>query len=80
MAEDPSKRTCTALARALGVSRVAVSNWVHGKAKPDVLHRPGLRSITGIEAEAWEDAEERAAVKRRDELAARNPFATGTGG
>jgi transcriptional regulator with XRE-family HTH domain len=75
MAKEPKTRTVVAVARALGVSSPAVSNWKRAVARPDVQHRPMLRQLCGIDENAWMTAKE-----RRARAATEQRIANGTTG
>ena len=58
------------LARALGVTPQAVSNWVNGVARPGAAQREAIQRITGIDADAWFLKEEQAGIDKAVKRAA----------
>lgn len=57
---DESGRKQSFLARELGVSETAVSNWFLGSSRPTVPYRHALARLTGVPVDAWMTDEERA--------------------
>jgi hypothetical protein len=72
--EADSTRSRTQVARALGISQPAVSNWLRGVSRPEHMHRVALERLCGVPAGDWDTDEERA---RHAQLAALAPL-TGT--
>lgn len=61
-------RNQTRLAKMLGITQGAISNWLTGRHRPDASQRDLLETITGISRHDWFTDEERA---RFTEAAAR---------
>jgi transcriptional regulator with XRE-family HTH domain len=60
-------RTCKTqdeIAERIGVSRVAVSNWLHGKAKPGMKRRGDLCAEFEIPEDAWDEAAKATGMSR----------------
>ena len=55
------------LARRLGVIPASVSHWRTGRFRPSVEYRAALKSLLGIEPEAWLTDAERAEVRELSE-------------
>lgn len=64
-------RSRTMIARALGITQPAVSNWLRGVSRPEHVHRFALERLCGIPALDWDTAEER---ERRERLADLQPL------
>lgn len=52
------------LAARIGVGQATVSRWASGAIRPEGAHRTALRSIAGIEEDAWLTAAERRRLER----------------
>ena len=80
IAEDPSTRNPTSIARALGIRQTSVRDWTLGNSRPDLDRRPALERLTDgrVQQDAWLTAKEKRA---RLKLAAIEPMVprTGTG-
>lgn len=68
--DDPKhpERSRTWLAGILGISQAAVSQWLatENPTRPDTRHRGTIERLTGIPADAWLTAEERAEERERE--------------
>lgn len=53
LSADKKSRSQAALARLLGVTQPAVSQWLRGVSRPEMPHRVAIEHLTGIHADEW---------------------------